>query len=139
MFGFSDMDGNSWSSRFGSLLCYNSVVLKVEPQYFEYFYADLKPWSHYIPIKNDLSDLHENVEWALDPKNEAAVKDIITAANQWCTHSLIPQELAADVLDIWESYVRLLDRGDKDWQKEWEKKREEMFASSRLDMQQLEE
>lgn len=133
------MDGNSWSSRFGSLLCYNSVVIKIEPQYFEYFYADLKPWSHYIPVKNDLSDLDENIQWALDPKNEAAVKDIITAANQWCAHSLIPAELASDVLDIWESYVRLLNRGDKDWQQEWNKKRDDMFASSTLEMHQLEE
>jgi hypothetical protein len=28
-----DIDGNSWSSRFCGLLCYNSVVLKVDPEY----------------------------------------------------------------------------------------------------------
>lgn len=131
------MDGNSWSSRFGTLLCYNSVVIKVEPDYFEYFYADLKPWTHYIPVKHDLSDLHENVQWALDPKNEAVVKDIITSANQWCSHTLISSELAANLLDIWEGYVRLLDRADSNWQTAWDTKRDELFAASDIGMFQL--
>lgn len=132
-----DMDGNSWSSRFGSLLCYNSVVLKVEPKYFDYFYSDLKPWTHYIPVKNDLTDLEENSAWALDPKNEPAVKDIITAANQWCSQRLIPTELATDLLDIFESYVRLLDRSDPNWVKEWQTIRGDLLSSSRLNMVQL--
>jgi Glycosyl transferase family 90 len=38
-----DMDGNSWSSRFSNLLCYNSVVLKVEPGFVDDFYYHLVP------------------------------------------------------------------------------------------------
>lgn len=58
--GILDMDGNSWSSRFGELLCYNSVVLKVEPQYVDYFhFQGLAAWEHYIPVKQDLTDLME--------------------------------------------------------------------------------
>jgi hypothetical protein len=128
-----DMDGNSWSSRFGSLLCYNSAVIKVEPKYFEYFYADLKPWSHYIPVKNDLSDLHEKVQWTLNPENEAAVQDIIYTANQWCWQNLLPEQLAIDMLDIWESYVRQLDRGDPNWRKVWNEERHEILADQTLD------
>ena len=37
--GIIDIDGHSWSGRFGSLLCLNSVVLKIDPSYVEYFYA----------------------------------------------------------------------------------------------------
>jgi len=111
------MDGNSWSSRFATLLCYNSVVIKIEPKYVEYFYTNLHPWTHYIPVKDDLSDLHENVEWALNPENEATVQDIIMAANEWCIRRMVPDELAHDLLDIWEAYVRNLNRADPNWQK----------------------
>jgi Glycosyl transferase family 90 len=133
-----DMDGNSWSSRFGSLLCYNSVVLKVEPKYFEYFYADLKPWTHYIPVKNDLSDLEEHSMWALDPKNEAVVRDMIRAANQWCSQRLTPPELALDMLDTYETYVRLLNRADPNWSEAWRLKRDLISSSdSMFDLQLL--
>ena len=131
------MDGNSWSSRFGSLLCFNSVVIKVEPKYFDYFYSDLKPWTHFIPVKNDLSNFHENVAWALDPKNDIAVRNIIASANQWCSHRLVPDELATDLLDIYESYVRLLDRADPNWTSHWQQTRGQLFSSSQLDLFQL--
>jgi Glycosyl transferase family 90 len=132
-----DMDGNSWSSRFGTLLCYNSVVIKVEPQYFDYFHAELKPWTHYIPVKNDLSDFQENVAWALDPQNDVAVKNIIKSANQWCSYRIIPTELAIDLLDIFESYVRLLDRADPNWSAEWQKTKEMIMSSQNLQMARL--
>lgn len=122
-----DMDGNSWSSRFGTLLCYNSVVVKIEPKYFEYFYPELKPWKHFIPVKNDLSDLDQNVRWAVDPKNEKAVLDIIESANQWCSQRILNQELARDQVDIWESYVRQLNRGDAAWTKKWAQHKKSLF------------
>lgn len=110
-----DMDGNSWSSRFGTLLCYNSVVVKIEPKYFEYFYPELKPWTHFVPVKNDLSDFTKNIEFVLNPKNSKVMKSIIESANDWCSRRLLPQELARDQLDIWESYIRELNRADPDW------------------------
>lgn len=125
-----DMDGNSWSSRFASSLCYNSVVIKVEPKYLEYFYNNLDAWTHYIPVKDDLSDLVDNIVWALDPRNEGAVQDIITSANEWCSQRLTPEALAHDLLDTWESYVRLLRRADPDWQKHWMKKKSIILAST---------
>jgi len=114
------------------------VVIKIEPKYFDYFYADLKPWTHFIPVKNDLSDLDEKVRWTLDEKNEEAVKSIIQSANQYCSKRLVRPELATDMLDIFESYVRQLDLYDADWQSQWNKKREQMFASPQLQMVNLE-
>jgi Glycosyl transferase family 90 len=133
-----DMDGNSWSSRFGSILCFNSVVVKVEPNYTEYFFAELIPWMHYIPVKNDLSDLHDNVAWALNPENSAQVKSIIAAANQFCSQRLTPSNLAFDLLDIWETYVSLLNRFDPLWPIKWKDKKGELFESgSKSDMVQI--
>jgi hypothetical protein len=129
-----DLDG----SRFSTLLCYNSVVMKAQSRYQEYFVSDLKPWTHYIPVKDDLSDLHQNVEWALDPKNEQTVKNMVALANQWCSERLTAEGLAHDLLDIWEAYIRYLYRADFKWSKVWNSKKSEILAStSKLDFFRL--
>lgn len=73
--------GTMHSGRFGSLLCFNSIVLKVDPQYVDYFHAKREPsygpmyskmskqvkhqsdplqaWQHYIPVRSDFSNLEE--------------------------------------------------------------------------------
>ena len=125
-----DMDGNSWSSRFGTMVCYNSVAIKVEPAYADYWIYDLVPWKHYVPIKNDLSDLIENIEFVLDPANEAIIQEIILHANHWCSERFTQVGLISDMLDIWETYVNLMDRADPDWPSIWDAKKAEIFSTS---------
>jgi hypothetical protein len=129
-----DADGNSWSSRFGTLLCYNSIAIKVEPQYLDYFYNDLVPWKHYVPVKADLSDLVENVSFILDPTNDVLAREIVANANQWCSERFTTKELAHDMLDIFESYVQMLDHADPDWTTKWEHKKRDLFDSPVYDM-----
>ncbi len=40
-------------------------VLKVaSPSGFrQWYYSELQPWTHYVPVKADLSDLHEQIDW----------------------------------------------------------------------------
>tara|TARA_B110000285_G_C14615769_1_gene376894 strand:- start:64 stop:231 length:168 start_codon:yes stop_codon:yes gene_type:complete len=40
-----------------------SVALKVDSDFGQWFYGAIKPYKHYVPVKNDLSDLVEQVEW----------------------------------------------------------------------------
>jgi hypothetical protein len=72
-----DIDGNSnaWSGLFQKLLS-GSVVLKVESEdrFRQWYYDRLIPWEHYIPIKKDLSDLMEKVEWL--KSNDRAAEQI---------------------------------------------------------------
>lgn len=126
-----DMDGNSWSSRFGTMLCYNSLAIKVEPAFVDYFFYDLVPWKHYIPIKNDLSDLIENVAFAMDPANDDIVREIIHSANQWCSERFTHKSLAYVMLDTWESYVQYLDQSDPNWSEAWAKKKAQLMEPSR--------
>jgi Glycosyl transferase family 90 len=140
-----DIDGNSWSGRFGSLLCFNSVILKVKPTFVDYFYHaydnpngktdymehSLQPWKHYIPVQADFSDLEQQAAYALDPKNDAAVQEIIRNANDWCRRTMLEDSFARDMLNVWERYVQLLYVSDPEWNRGvWKNEKARVVAAS---------
>ena len=51
-----DIDGNSYSRRFPTLMATGSVGLEMAT-YVDVGCMPAKPWVHYIPVKMDLSDL----------------------------------------------------------------------------------
>lgn len=113
--GILDIDGNTWSSRFGTLLCYDAVVLKVDPKYVDLFMRELVPGKHYIPIRSDLSDLLEKAQFVTDPRNKPMIQSIIANAHEWCQTHNTWSALAEDVLDVLELYVHRLDQTDPNW------------------------
>lgn len=70
-----DGNSNAWSALFNALLT-GACVLKVDSprQYKQWYYDDLTPWLHFVPVKEDLSDLEEKVSWVFD--HDAAAGDI---------------------------------------------------------------
>lgn len=57
-----DIDGNSCTySRCRWILLSNSVLIKVISQNNQWYYKALKPWVHFIPIKQDFSDLKKSL------------------------------------------------------------------------------
>jgi hypothetical protein len=60
-----DIGGNGWSGRLKYLLFSKRPLLLVDRNYIEYFYHDLIPYKHYIPVKMDLSDLLEQTNWMI--------------------------------------------------------------------------
>lgn len=66
-----DGEVNAW--RLAAELSYNSVILIVESQYSyqSWFYKHLKPYIHYVPIKNDLSNLIEEISKLIDDEDYA--------------------------------------------------------------------
>ncbi|KAJ7645469.1 glycosyl transferase family 90-domain-containing protein [Mycena polygramma] len=65
-----DVDGNTFSGRFLTLLRSGSLVFK-STVFEEYFNDWILPYEHYIPVKPDLSDLLEKIEWAVAHEGEA--------------------------------------------------------------------
>lgn len=138
--GILDMDGNSWSMRFGRLLCYNSVVLKVEPTWVEYFYykdswikgeSKLQAWVHYIPVKADLSNLVELSEFVVDPANDEFLQTMVASANTWCLRNIAKRQISIDMLNIWERYLQLIATNNPNWIQElWKPWKEEIFDPS---------
>ncbi len=75
-----DIDGytNAWCN-FMQRLKLGCCVLKVESQfgYYQWYYHKLIPWEHFVPIRADLSDLNEQIDWVRS--NSTKARDI--AAN----------------------------------------------------------
>ena len=61
--------------RLPYLLAGGSLVFKQDSEYYEHFYYQLKPWVHYVPLRQDLSDVEEKVLWAVG--NDDKVKGYI--------------------------------------------------------------
>ena len=49
----------------------NSVVIKHEEGYLQWFSSALEPWKHYEPVKKDFSDVKEKVVWLEQHDDEA--------------------------------------------------------------------
>ena len=73
-----NIDGTVAAYRFPYLLAGDSAVFKQNSNYYEHFYIDLKPYVHYIPFKQDLSDLLDRLEWASQHDDEASREDFLT-------------------------------------------------------------
>jgi len=69
-----DIDGftNTWSN-FLIRMHLGCCVLKVGSQhgYRQWYYDRIRPWEHFVPVKSDLSDLVEKVDWAQSHDAEA--------------------------------------------------------------------
>jgi hypothetical protein len=67
-----DLDGNCASApRLGLILHSNCIPFKAITHSVQWFYKTLHAWEHYIPIKDDLSDLLAQLEWAKSHPKEA--------------------------------------------------------------------
>ena len=118
-----DVDGESWSSRFGELLCYSSVVLKIQPTDVDYFHPQLQPWVHYIPVQFDLRDLYAMVELAVSD-DDLRPRQIIANANSWCLQQMTMETVERDMARIWDTYAAQLYQADPSWHLTWQTERE---------------
>lgn len=64
------VEGNVSAFRLSLELSMNSVILLVDSQWKIWYSHMLEPYKHYIPIKADLSDLIEKIEWCRNNDSE---------------------------------------------------------------------
>jgi hypothetical protein len=67
-----NLDGNSVADRLPALMVGGSAVVKQESRDIEFWYQDMKPFEHYLPVRNDLSDLQDVLEVGL--KNDTLLQ-----------------------------------------------------------------
>lgn len=66
-----DIDGNAstWDATAWKLNS-GSVIFKVDGPWTQWFYSEYLPYTHYIPIKDDMSDLQEKYRWCEEHPEE---------------------------------------------------------------------
>lgn len=111
-----DIDGNSWSERFPRLLCMNSVVIKVQPQFLGYLddLSSVRPYEHFIPAPLN-ETIFDIIEWTLAPENQEQVKKIVSNAQSWCKDHMTRSNVEDGIISQLVSYVDMLTKGDSNW------------------------
>ena len=59
-----DLQGRGWSGRTKFLFFSGRPLFLVDRAWKEYWYKDIQPYVYYIPVKEDLSDLCQQLDWA---------------------------------------------------------------------------
>ncbi|TNN00818.1 hypothetical protein fugu_012064 [Takifugu bimaculatus] len=86
-----NVDGTVAAYRFPYLMLGNSLVLKQDSQYYEFFYSHLKAGTHYVPVKRNLSDLLDKIKWAQE--NDARAQKMAAAGQTLARELLQPSRL----------------------------------------------
>ncbi len=81
-----DLQGRGYSARIKYLLFMKRLLFIQERKWKSYYHYQLIPNYHFIPIKEDFSDLIEKIEWA--NSNPIEVNQIIENATQFAIHNL---------------------------------------------------
>lgn len=101
------LQGNDVSSGVKWGLYSQSVVLMPPPSYTSWAMEELlEPWIHYIPIRPDLQDVEEKIQWVLENDMEAA--KISFRGKVWmhdlALHPAVPEEEKRINREILERY-----------------------------------
>lgn len=83
-----DIEGNGYSARIGLLLFSQRVVFMQERQWKQYYLFDLEPYKHYIPVKNDFSDLIDKIK-EVESKGEDFYNEIAQNALKFAQENLM--------------------------------------------------
>jgi len=94
-----DIDGftNAWSNFFIRMKL-GCCVFKVNSQfgYKQWYYDRIEPFKHYIPVKADLSDLFEQIDWA---RTHPAECEQIAAAGQAFVNEMTFASVTAEAVE----------------------------------------
>jgi hypothetical protein len=76
------VEGNDVATNLKWILCSNSLLLMPKPQCESWIMeSHLFPYVHYVPVKDDFSDLQRQLIWC--KRNKKKCKEIIKNANQY--------------------------------------------------------
>lgn len=100
-----DIDGHCAAApRFPTLLHSNSVVFKNITSSLLWFYPKIKPYVHFIPVAEDLSDLLTQLEWAKSHDEEC--KQISNNARQLAVEILSQESAYLYLYRLLEAYSK---------------------------------
>jgi Glycosyl transferase family 90 len=88
---FGGAGGTTWTGTLDKLAM-PGLLFHHETPAKDWYYDNLIPWKHYIPIRTDLSDLFEKYQWAV--KNDREARSIAAAGTQFANELLSSTTMA---------------------------------------------
>ena len=101
----ASLDGNGWADRFSRLLASSSLVFKQESENYEFFESVVKPDTHYLPIKHDISDLNDKLDWANEHPLE--VSRMIERSNKFVRENMRQEQVDCYLYNLLVKYGEL--------------------------------
>lgn len=103
-----DIDGNSCTyERCYWMLMSNSLLLKQVSDHIQWYYRGLVPNVHYVPLKEDVSDIFEKVKWA--KKNDEKAKKIAKNATEFANKNLTIEKNYLHLYKVLMKYSEFVD------------------------------
>ncbi|KAK3734105.1 hypothetical protein RRG08_000020 [Elysia crispata] len=97
--------GVAASFRFKHLFLCGSTVFHVGNEWLEFFYPALKPWVHYVPVKQDLTDARELLEYA--KSNPDVMEGIAERGRKFITDHLRMEDVSCYWRKLLQNYAKL--------------------------------
>ncbi|TCP96850.1 glycosyl transferase family 90 [Cricetibacter osteomyelitidis] len=92
-----DIEGNGYSGRIPFLLATGRVLFIQERRWKSYFHFDLDPYKHFIPVKNDFSDLLQQIDF-VESNGEAYYREIAQNALEFAQNNLTYEK----AVEVWQ-------------------------------------
>ncbi len=83
----------------------NSAMFKHESPFTLWYYTNLKPWVHFIPLRYDLGDLFEKIEWARS--HDAEAHQIAENGRRFVLENAMPEHLYLYCYKVLVKYASL--------------------------------
>lgn len=100
------IDGNAATgTRVPWIMYSSSVLVKQESTKIEWFYPAIKPYVHYIPINERLTDIFTQLKWL--KSNDEEVKLISANAHNFVKNELMPEHIDSHVAIILNEYHKI--------------------------------
>ncbi|XP_049919635.1 protein O-glucosyltransferase 1 [Epinephelus moara] len=98
--------GVAASFRLKHLFLCGSLVFHVGDEWQEFFYPQLQPWVHYIPVQQDLSDVRELLQFVKE--NDDIAQEIATRGKEFILDHLRMQDVSCYWERLLTEFSRLL-------------------------------
>ncbi len=100
------IDGNTaaWR-RVPWIMLSNSVLVKQESNKIQWFYSAMKPYVHYVPVNERITDIFLQLEWM--KSHDAKLQQISQNAQNFVKNNLMPEHVDAHSVIILNEYHKL--------------------------------
>lgn len=99
-----DGNGCTWARAYWQLFC-NSLIIKHDSDWIEYYYPALLPYVHYIPVANDFHNLKEAISWARE--HDSLSKEISANAQNFAHQNLKRSDIFYYIYLLLNQYAML--------------------------------